>query len=90
MDKERYRIKYSDIAPTLQRIIDDRISNDRYLSARNLYNHIKDRSGDMKITVGFSRPDNPQNNLNFHLNTADKIPEAFIDGQWVRKETRYI
>ena len=90
MDMNRYRIEYTDIAPTLQRIIDDKINNDRYLSAKTLYEHIKERSGDMKITSGFSRPSDPRNNLNFHLNATDSVLEAFIDGRWVRRETRYV
>lgn len=81
-DKEQYKIQFSDLSPSLQEIINQKVDKKDLDSLLKSMNSFMNKINGMILTMGTSFPSNPKNNKNIHLNTSNKVLYAYTSSAW--------
>lgn len=83
LQRERYRIQFSDLAPSLQALINNKADKsllDELSKQMDLY---KARQDGMVLSIGTSFPTNPTVNKNVHINSSNRIVYFYTSSGWL-------
>lgn len=80
--KEDYKIQYSDLAPSLQELLDSKVDKELLTKMSTDIEAFKTKYNEMVVTEGSSFPSNPTNSKNMHLNTSNRMVYAYIGSAW--------
>jgi hypothetical protein len=81
-DKEKYRLQYSDLAPSLQELLDSKLDRpDLEKLNTDIVNYSKRMDG-VVVTEDSSFPSNPRANKNVHLSTTNRLVYIYNGTGW--------
>ena len=81
-DKEKTKIQYSDLSPSLQAIIDSKVDSIKINELSDAIDKFNANRNRMVLTIGTSFPSNPTNNKNIHLNISNRVLYAYTNSSW--------
>lgn len=84
-DKEILKMCYSDLAPSLQQLIDGKVADNIYQVMKTKVLDIESRMNGITVTIGNIRPTSVVECKNLNLDTQINIPETYHDGAWHRR-----
>ncbi len=80
--KERTKIQYSDLSPSLQNIIDGKVDLSLVNAMSKAIDDFDNGRNRMIVTIGSSFPSNPVNNKNIHLNLSNRVIYVYTSSSW--------
>ena len=82
IEKEKYRLQYSDLAPSLQKLLDSKLDRpDLEKLDTDIDNYTK-RTDGVVVTEDSSFPSNPRANKNVHLSTSNRLVYIYNGTGW--------
>ena len=81
-EKEKSKLQYSDLAPSLQEIIDGKVDLSALQALERRLDAYSTFMNGMKLTIGTSYPSNPVNNKNVHLNLSNRVLYIYTSSAW--------
>lgn len=82
-EKEIYKVRYDDLAPSLQRLFDLFISRDEFNKLKNDLDMVKGQVSDIAVSVGFQKPAKYRAMKNVHTTSTTVLTAAVNDkGAW--------
>ena len=81
-EKEQNKIQYSDLAPSLQAIIDGKVDSTLVQALNKALDDFIRFNNGMVITIGTSYPSSPTNNKNLHLNLSNRVVYVYTSSTW--------
>ena len=81
-DKEKYRLQYSDLAPSLQKLIDSKLDRPDLEKLDTDINNYSKRMDGVVVTEDSSFPSNPITNKNVHLSTTNRLVYIYNGTGW--------
>lgn len=81
-EKEQNKIQYSDLAPSLQEIIDGKVDLSLVQALDKALDDFIRFTNGIVVTIGSSYPSNPTNNKNLHLNLSNRVIYIYTSSAW--------
>lgn len=82
-EKERYKVRYGDLAPSLQEMFNTFITQSQYDEGKIKLEDLKGLIGDLVITIGYTKPTKYSALKNVYFNSVNILPSAVNDtGSW--------
>ena len=81
-EKEQSKIQFSDLSPSLQKIINGKVDRDTLNNFSKEMADYKRSNKLMMVTIGSVYPTNPINNKNLHLNLANRVLYVYTNQSW--------
>lgn len=81
-EREQTKIHYSDLAPSLQAIIDGKVDQSLIDEMHRKLSDYEKAINGMVLTAGTSFPSNPKNNKNVHLNLNNRVLYIYTSSAW--------
>ena len=82
MTPEQKNTKFEDLAPTLQTLINSKMSNDQLKQLTTKVETLEAETNGVAFTIMNGRPDAPLNNKNLNLNLNTNVLEHYTGGAW--------
>ena len=82
LQRERYRIQFSDLAPSLQAIINGKVDKSMIDELSKKMDSYKIRQEGMVLSIGTTFPTNPVANKNVHINSSNRIVYFYTSSGW--------
>ena len=81
-EREQTKVHYSDLAPSLQEIIDGKVDQTLVDDLNKKLTDYEKAINGMVLTAGTSFPSNPTNNKNVHLNLTNRVLYVYTSSTW--------
>ena len=81
-EKEQSKIQFSDLSPSLQKIINGKVDRDTLNNFSQEMAGYKISNKLMMVTIGSVYPTNPINNKNLHLNLTNRVLYVYTNQSW--------
>lgn len=75
-EKEIFKIRFDDLAPSLQSKIGAMVSIDDYDNTVKQFKNLQGLIGDITITIGYNKPTTALAMKNLHFNSSNILPSA--------------
>ena len=81
-EKEQSKIQFSDLSPSLQKIINGKVDRDTLNNFSQEMAGYKISNKLMMVTIGSTYPTDPINNKNLHLNLTNRVLYVYTNQSW--------
>ena len=79
-DKEKYRLQYSDLAPSLQDLINSKVDRPDLTNLNIDITNYSRRTEGIVVTEDSTFPENPTAYKNMHLSTTNRVVYVYVYG----------